>query len=495
MVANNKRMTRRNKVGGATHLNQIYEEALEKAEDKNNVKNDKSETISSDELKDNTLKPSDKQPAKKGNVEQVKYDLQGRPSKAMLALIDRYKCTSQKDLVGNTIDEIVSDNIYKIQQAVTNMIKYGDSKVFKLLPKELDSEMRDYGMAAQEYFGKKIAELNNLPVYVVPVTYRRCNKCKQYKSDDEFYSTQSDIYDGKFPICKECTKTLFKEYLKKYKDIKEVLVLMSQKFDLYLYEPTIKRMVNYADTIEGKKELADNTFFANYLSNLYLDIQLGGVEINEPDFSKSYLGGIPFKSMAFQFNLPPVYNDRIIAEGEEIDELEDENLSAGKILRLRRTWGDSYTLEELKWLESKHQEWHNNYDIQGKNRELLVQQLCLEELSIFKGRQLGADVSKNLKNIQDMMKNSDLSPKKTASMATNSEFASLGDFIRHVEKTKPFINKDKEFEDVDGIQKLWRSIAGAIARTLGRSNEYTEEFKENYKEHTVDIESVGGSDE
>ena len=440
--------------------------------------------------KDNELAEEEKK-----NNEVVSESELLRPTKAMVALMERYGCTSAKDMVHNTIDEVVDENIYKIQQAITNMIKYGDSKIFRLLPKELDSEMRDYGMAAQEYFGKKMAELNDTPVYVIPVSYRKCNKCKKYKPEDDFYSTQSDVLDGRFPICKECTKNLFKEYLKKYKDIKEVLILMSQKFDLYVYEPTIKKMVNYANTIEGKKEISDGVFFANYLSTLNLETELGGIEINEPNFSKSYFGGVPFRSMAYQFNLPPIYNDRIIAEGEEIEELEEENLSASKILKLKRTWGDAYNLEELKWLESKHQEWHANYDIQGKNRELLVQQLCLEELSIFKGRQIGADVSKNLKNIQEMMKNSDLSPKKTATMSSTSEFASLGDFIRHVEKTKPFINKSKEFEDVDGIQKIWKSIAGAIARTLGRSNEYTEEFIENYKEHTVDMEGLGGSDD
>ena len=271
-----RKMSKSKATGGEKRLNEIFEDAIRSQEEAHD---------SGQELKKDYIE----------NVDKVKFEASGRPSKAMLALIDRYKCTSQKDLVYNTIDQVIQENIYKIQQAVSNMIKYGDTKVFKVLPKELDAEMRDYGMAAQEYFGKKVAELNNLPVYIIPVTYKRCNKCKQYKSEDDYYSTQGDVFDGKFPICKDCTKILFKEYLRKYKDIKEVLVLMSQKFDLYLYEPTLKRMVTYADSIEGKKELTEGTFFANYLSNLYLDIELGGVEINEPNFSKSYLGGIPFK--------------------------------------------------------------------------------------------------------------------------------------------------------------------------------------------------------
>ena len=430
----------------------------------------------------------------KSNGDEILYGATGRPSKALVALIERYKVKSGKELVKNTIDEVIADNIKEIQVAVNNMIKYGDSKVYRFLPRELDDEMRSYGLAAQEYFGKKIAEARGSYVYCVPMDFKRCNRCKKYKDYTDFYTSTSDVSDGKFPICKDCTTIMFNEYMKKYKDVKEVIILMSQKFDIMVYEPTLKNFVNKFNTVEGKKDFLEGTFFGNYLSNLNLDVNLGGLEIVDSDFSKSYLGGIPFKGMAYQFNIPPIYNDKIISEGDDDYDDTEMSLSARQILKLKRTWGD-FNLEELKWLEEKHEEWHTNYDIQGKNRELLVQQLCLEELMLFKGRQIGADVSKHLKNIQEMMKNSDLTPKKTSATSATSEFASLGDFIKHVEKTKPFIVKDKSFTDIDGIQKIWKSIAGAIARTLGKDNEYTDTCKEVYKEHTVDLLSANNTEE
>ena len=136
-----RKMSKSKATGGEKRLNEIFEDAIRSQEEAHD---------SGQELKKDYIE----------NVDKVKFEASGRPSKAMLALIDRYKCTSQKDLVYNTIDQVIQENIYKIQQAVSNMIKYGDTKVFKVLPKELDAEMRDYGMAAQEYFGKKVAELN-----------------------------------------------------------------------------------------------------------------------------------------------------------------------------------------------------------------------------------------------------------------------------------------------------------------------------------------------
>lgn len=85
------------------------------------------------------------------------------------------------------------------------------------------------------------------------------------------------------------------------------------------------------------------------------------------------------------------------------------------------------------------------------------------------------------------MKDGDFTPKKQNSQASHSQFSSMGDFIRYAEKNRPIINKDPEFEDVDGIQKIWRSIAGAISRTIGKNTEYVRDLEENYKEYTADI--------
>lgn len=117
----------------------------------------------------------------------------------------------------------------------------------------------------------------------------------------------------------------------------------------------------------------------------------------------------------------------------------------------------------------------------------MVRQLCFEELSINKARENGENVKDKIKSFRELMKDGDFTPKKQNSQASHSQFSSMGDFIRYAEKNRPIINKDPEFEDVDGIQKIWRSIAGAISRTIGKNTEYVRDLEENYKEYTADI--------
>lgn len=65
----------------------------------------------------------------------------GPLSNAEIALLERYKAKNNLSaIVDNTIDEIVSDSIYEIKEAVDNMIAYGDPNVYRVLPKELDKK-------------------------------------------------------------------------------------------------------------------------------------------------------------------------------------------------------------------------------------------------------------------------------------------------------------------------------------------------------------------
>ena len=104
-------------------------------------------------------------------------------------------------------------------------------------------------------------------------------------------------------------------------------------------------------------------------------------------------------------------------------------------------------------------------------------------------------MSKQWKTFMDTMKQLELTPKQQAKNSTGTGFASLGDFIKEVERTKPIINRDPRFEDVDGINKIKVAMAGALARTLGRDNQYSKAFEKIYKEYSSDILSTSSYDD
>lgn len=428
--------------------------------------------------------------ASRQNKDRVQFGSKGAPSKAQLALIERYKCDKHTDVVNNTLDGIISEEIEKIKVAVDNMIQYGDVNVFKVLPKELDSYIRDYGLAAQEYFGRSIKDMDGMMVTISPVHFRQCNKCRKFKHPQNFFKSKSDLSpDGYAYICKDCANELFNKYLNQYHDIKECLVLICQKLDFCIYEPVLEKYITFFDDEKGKEAVLDNSFLGRFISDLWIELYHLNLNDDELTFSKTNLGGIPFKELTKPYGLNRIYDDRLVEKENETASSVQEPGKRG-INKLKEKWGD-FSSDDLFWLERKYEDWKNDYDIRGMNRETLVRQLCHSELEIYKKRQVGEDVLKDVKSFQELLKSSELTPKATSKNAKNAMFSSMGAMISALEKTKPIIEVDPEFEDVDNLTKIWESMAGALARTTNIKSPLIQKFEENMKDNTVSFETEG----
>ena len=97
--------------------------------------------------------------AMSGGADGVRRNSRGTPSKAQIALLERYKVDHNKSgVIDNTLDEVMLDCIGDIKEAIDNLITYGDTHVYSVLPKELVEKIRAYGMFAQEYFGKDVED-------------------------------------------------------------------------------------------------------------------------------------------------------------------------------------------------------------------------------------------------------------------------------------------------------------------------------------------------
>ena len=68
---------------------------------------------------------------------------------------------------------------------------------------------------------------------------KRCSKCKQIKSNDEFYKDNARN-DGLFSRCKSCQNKHYKKYYKEYYDRPEVKEKISKKRKEYLARPGVK---------------------------------------------------------------------------------------------------------------------------------------------------------------------------------------------------------------------------------------------------------------
>lgn len=422
-------------------------------------------------------------------------------SKCQSALLERYN-SNPKNAVTNNIDEIISNDILKIRQVIQNMIDYGDARVFKVIPQELNDLINTYGMVAQEYFHVVVGTTTDSHVYVVPESHHQCNRCGKYKAPRYFLSTNSDAARGKTSICTECANKLFKKYLKDYKDIREVLILMSHKLDIYVYQPTLEKYVRYFDDPKGKEDIINGKFLSKYVADLYFQKHLNQ-DIKDYNFEHTKLEGVPFKCVVAPSIVPQIYHDRLVVEvetentmgsfDEEIDD-EEKQLSQSTIRKLQYKFGQ-FDPQDLRWLERKYRELDDAYDITELSTKKLIIQLCCQELTIVRKREQGVDVNKEYKSFIDTMKELKLTPKQQAKIEGGNTFSSFGEFINECERRGPIIQRDKKFDDVDGVYRFMVAIAGAIAKTLGKKNEYTDAFDKIYGEYSSNLLDLDLGDE
>lgn len=426
-----------------------------------------------------------KEPTTTINAEKVYRPTNGKPSKAQMELINRYKEDYKiRGVVDNTLDGIISDCIYEIKECIDNLIRYKDPKVFKVLPKDLDKKIRDYGMYAQEYFGSEVRSIKGSPVYIIPSSYCQCKKCDSFLPKDKFFTVKTDSCREASFLCKDCANDLFVEYFKQY-GLKEALILISQKLDLIVINSVLNKYIDYYGTPKGKTDFTKRAFLGNYIGDINIYLYTSNMPSKDCCFAKSNLHGEPFRDIYPSINQEQIYDDVVMSqEDEEVNPTTYKSVDV-----LKRKWG-TFDKDDLYWLEDKYNEWYDKCEIEGLSREKLVKQLCYEELDVVRTRERGGNVKDKVRSFQSLMKDADLSPKKktTANIASGeNRFKSLGEFIKKAEKNAPIVVKSKEFNDVDGIEKFWKSIAGAISRTLCKDNQYTQDFEKNYSKYTVDV--------
>jgi hypothetical protein len=295
-----------------------------------------------------------------------------------------------------------------------------------------------------------------------------CRKCQKMLPINKFYEATNPHLDsnGHMSVCNSCCNEVYREYFNIYNDIEKSIILTCQELDVRFDKLAFEQMKSYVDGLSAKNKTSD-AIFGLYKSKL-------------TSTSKKSTG-----NNIFRYKDSDSLKDEsqsILSQIYNVDEYDSIELEC-----LKEKWGEGLPPTDLQWLEEKYNEWESAYEIQGKSRELVVEQLCFEELFIFRARQTGEDVSKRIKTVRDLMSEGNFSPKHESASET-AEFQTLTEFIKKVEQTKPIVS-DK-YKDVDGMNTKWESIAGAINRTQGRSDEHTAIFEKEYAPYTIDLGNV-----
>lgn len=290
---------------------------------------------------------------------------------------------------------------------------------------------------------------------------RICLCCGTKKSDKHFYLSKSFLNKAfqQLPWCKDCVDLEYENLLKR----------CNYNVDRAIYYLCMKLDIPFSySALEAAKKQSESK--GTPLNRVYIQKINSFREVN--GYGDVFLDG-----EQLSINTAKSINE------EQLEYLKEDIEVTPELIR---KWGN-LPKEDIIFLEEQYIEWCTRYDVSTKSMEILVQEICYQQLNIKKKRERGESVSKELKDLQDLMNSAALKPVQE-SAAMGADVNTLGMWIKKFENEKPIPEPDPEFKDVDGISKYIRVwFLGHLCRMLGIENEYAREYEEELMKYTVDI--------
>lgn len=323
------------------------------------------------------------------------------------------------------------------------------------------------------------------------------------KNQQMFYRSHNPFnkYLSYVPYCKDCIRTVMWDFfLKKYNNNQQLalhglLRSLNLPYIHSLYLASIKNINNPNAKIsivanseeENEKEnniqntnnsVLISAYFKNYNSlyekNGYGNTYLDSEGLNEIQGIAVYEDTIKIKRQRKEENIEDVDKDKYEILEYDVDEL---------IFK----WGD-FEDEKLIKLEREYLDWADKLGdyIYDKSTDLIVKQACFQTVEIEEKRLRGEKVKDEVATLQGLLNSSGLIEKTRDKSA---ETTKIGMTIKEIENSRPLKATPENLIDVDNYRDLIDTFAGAISRTLGKENIFTQRFDELYKDYCINLDA------
>lgn len=182
----------------------------------------------------------------------------------------------------------------------------------------------------------------------------------------------------------------------------------------------------------------------------------------------------PYSAMTFAQSQ---YDDTAIYEAEDHREARPE---------IKKIFGDGFTESDYIYLQDQYDDWYARTQVDTKAQEMIIIQLCFNQLNTWKAQKMGKDTKDLIKSFNDLMSSGNLQPRQNAGNASGDTLT-YGQQIEKLEMTRPVSEPSEEFKDVDGIMKYISTwFLGHIAKAFGLKNVYSQTYEEEVKRYTVE---------
>ena len=292
-----------------------------------------------------------------------------------------------------------------------------------------------------------------------PSEYYCCRCGKNFtRQQTNFPTSKSALYagnNGYLTICKTCITDVFLYYLNELNDPFLATERVCSRFDIYYSKTLVENIV------------------ASCAPNVMITSYIGRVATSE------------HKNKCYDDYL----NEKSVEEAEYAKNISTEMTAheAEVIEKGRLTWGLSLDAVDYEYLDNEFADWDARCAIDGKTRESLVREICVLKLLQNKAL-LAGDIEQYNKlsaTLQKTYTTAELTPKQESDAKRASE-KPMGVMIEMFENERPIPEPNKEWEDVDGIQKLIRVFfIGHLCKMLGIKNKYSAEYEDYMAEYSA----------
>lgn len=300
---------------------------------------------------------------------------------------------------------------------------------------------------------------------------------------NNFNATKDEYHKffNKIPYCKDCVKSIYKGYLVKYNGNTNLAIYFTcRKIDIpYIHQAylaAMKESQNENSVLNGEENL-----LPIYLKNLAFADKNGWGSSFDDSQGENNIEGLSNYDVYTKIKRPK----KVAGELGDDDNYEDIEFSTAY---LQSVWG-RFDNDDLAYLQNEYMDWESKLgQIDTKDIDIIVRQICYQTLDINKARENGEDVTKKLNALTSLMNNGGLLEKQNRAVQ-NSKV--VGQRIEDIETFRPVKKADPELSDVDNINLLFDAFAGCTARALGKNNKYVEKFEKEFEPWSIDIIEKG----
>jgi len=279
-----------------------------------------------------------------------------------------------------------------------------------------------------------------------------CRKCTEIKLGIHFYKATDIFLDSNnlMSICKDCCQGIYDSFLITEHTIEKALLRMCRLLNVQYSEKAVESAKQHIKT-RAESGTAISNIFGIYKSKL---IAIQRAQIGKKDVNEDLTFIEPSLTIVESFPVDPILN------------IEYYENAWGK--------GKNFNIDDYEFLESEFSKWEKTTQCNTQGEEVLVRLICHQQNKIRKAMIKGVSVDNLVKSLQEIMKNSALTPALQNAAAGGKNFETFGMWVKDIEQKTPaeWWEDQEKFHDADGMTEDMNDIKRSIKNFITNSRDF-----------------------